>query len=293
MRKYLSIGLLLISTLFFAQLSNPFSIFKVNKVAIPASNDPSLAKSLHQRISSYMGKSILVSSVPFDLDVDFQLVQMRKAEAGLRIIYVAECVMTLNVYNPENDGMFTSPEKKFIGNGDSEKEALANAVMKVKSNDPQLKKFLTDIHAEIVQFYNENCGAITKKNDNFVANKKYEAAYTSWSRVVEGSTCYDTAQKKKKEVYLKYITEVCNKLIRKAEIDIAKTHYEAALDKLSLVDVDSPCGSKAKQLISSTESKIIAQRKAEIYEKYSGYRSASEVERFIILRDKLKEFELE
>ena len=293
MRKSLLLVVLFVSVLSFAQVGNPFSIFKVQSVSVPNDNDEKLENSLRQRINSYIGKSIVLSSLPFDLEVDFQLLQMRKAEAGLRIIYVAECELMLNVQNPENGGTFSSVPKKFIGNGDSEAEALANAILKVKPNDAQIKKIFTDLHADVLKFYNDNCGAITKKNDNLTANKKYGQAYESYSRVVEGSTCFDSAQKKKKEVYLKYITEICNKLIRKAELDISHTNYDDALDKLSLVDLDSPCNAKAKQMIASIESKILEQRRLEIFDRYARYRTASEVERFIILREKSKELNLE
>lgn len=248
---------------------------------------------INKKITPYLSQQTNFSNTVFNLEAELVPTKQHIAEAGLRNIYITNCTLILRVKNPYENNDFGQYSKTITGNGDTAQLSFTNAISRIKSNDPEIAEFIKKTKVQILDYYEKNCAKIIQTSDKLASSGKTQEAYEKLANVLDISNCYKTAKNKRLELYKKQQAKFCEKIINRANIEIAKNNYNTTLDLLSLIDLDSPCIDKANKIINSLETKIKEQQKMELALKIEQFRRATELEKLRILISKGTEYKLD
>lgn len=176
---------------------------------------------------------------------------------GMRNIVVVEIEFNLFIQQYSTKKIFSSYSKSIQGSGYNRKNAIANAIAKIPTNNNKIKKFILEGKEKILQYYNDNCNQILNDSNYLMKTQKFDQAIALLSSVPrEAKNCYTSVQDKSIEAFNAYQKQTCETNILKAKTEISKNNYSDALRFLSYVDVNSPCLKKAELLINEVSKKI-------------------------------------
>jgi hypothetical protein len=165
--------------------------------------------------------------------------------------------MNLNIYFYIGDGFtgtkFESGMVSVKGVGNSEEKAYINAMKNIKTDNPEIKRMISNAKKRILNFYETQCDFILKDADVAASQHKYEESLyllTSIPRV--NKSCYDKAMAKVSSIYQKMIDNDCKKqlLAAKTEWDTGRDYASAVNAREYLIKIEpaSSCYSEARIL---------------------------------------------
>lgn len=261
-------------------LAQSYSADHIQLIVKPSDNLKSAdAILISKKISQYLSQQSKVSATPYTLNVEVIPTKKHLTEAGLKRIFISNSSLILSIKIPGENAYFDQFSKTITGAGDTEELALTNVISRIKQNDPDIIAFIDKAKHSIFDYYENNCNTILESADKLRAQGKIKEAYGKLTYVLDISKCSKTAKAKRTELYKKKQATICNTLIRKANLEIAKNNYNNAIDFLSLIDEASPCIQEANKIIASMENKIKEQQKLELLLKSEKFRKAQEIEK--------------
>jgi len=131
--------------------------------------------------------------------------------------------------------------------------ALMSGLKKFKSNRG-FSEFIEEVKQKIIDFYESNCDFIitdaetNASNDNFDESLKILASIPKVCK-----SCYDIAQEKLREIYVKKLERECQSLVAEASSLIASEEWEGAAMVLKKVLPGISCHAEAIALIEKVE----------------------------------------
>ncbi len=251
----------------FAQTTN--DIGKIALSVVMPENVDGLDNSQISKLQTKISQIVTVSGLGasgynnnFVIYPKFAIYESNIVEGGMQNITVITADLSLFIKQVDNNILFSTINKPLKGSGSTKELAIANAISKIATNDPDFKTFIETGKLKIVSYYQTKCVDIIKKSDTYIKMQQYEQALGLLMSVPEEvSSCYDKIQGKAIETYKAYQTQRCSELIQKAKTTLAGNDYAGALNILSDIDPSATCFNEAQIIAKSAEKKVDAEEK--------------------------------
>jgi len=257
----------LISSALFAQTTN--EIGKIALSVVMPENVDGLTDSHLSKLQTKISQIVTISGLGasgynnnFVIYPKFAIYESNIVEGGMQNITVITADLSLFIKQVDNNILFASISKPLKGSGSTKELAIANAISKITTNEPDFKTFIEKGKLKIISYYETKCVDIIKKSDTYIKMQQYEEALGILMTVPEEvSSCYDKIQEKAIETYKAYQNQRCSELIQKAKTTLAGNDYVGALDILSEIDPSATCFNEAQTIAKSAEKKVDAEEK--------------------------------
>lgn len=224
MKKYMStlIGMLLTIAVF-GQGHDTLDAIKlfVDEPHVVA-NNPDLGTDMAKRLYSKTIQIINKTGVAeigysnFLVIPVFTIINTELSEVGIAKLHMVTGELALYVtrrdYSNDGAASYDSYVKTIVGSGNSEAEAIANAINGISSNDKELVNFLKQARVKIHEYFKNNCEDVLIE-----ARQSYELGFLAKSIALYFSIpptagdCYEQAVLLSKEAYESYLDEKCHK----------------------------------------------------------------------------------
>ena len=182
--------------------------------------------------------------------------------SGMETMVAVELEVSLFVKQIDNNILFASFEKTVKGIAKKESQAIKNAIKKIPIRGKQVDAFLSKAKGRIVAYYKNKCQDIILEADTYCKTQEYEKAISMLMAIpAEVGDCFVAAQHKALECYKAYSNQKCAEYIQKAKAEIAKQHYNKAMNYIGYIDPSSDCKNESLQIIQETTPKIDAKEK--------------------------------
>lgn len=147
------------------------------------------------------------------------------------------------------------------GVGTNETKSFIDAIKKVNVNSAQLKEFVENGKAKIIDYYNSQCDAIIKEALTLEHQKKYEEAIYKLSIVPDAcKSCYSKCLDTLAHIYQKKIDRDCDeKLLKAKSIWTSKQNTDGGseiAEIISTIDPTSKCQAELASFIQSIKQKL-------------------------------------
>lgn len=264
---YFTVIILVVTFTSFAQTTN--DIGKIALSVVMPENVDGLDNSQISKLQTKISQIVTVSGLGasgynnnFVIYPKFAIYESNIVEGGMQNITVITADLSLFIKQVDNNIIFSTINKPLKGSGSTKELAIANAISKISTNDPDFKTFIETGKLKIVSYYQTKCVDIIKKSDTYIKMQQYEQALGLLMSVPEEvSSCYDKIQDKAIEAYKAYQTQRCSELIQKARTTLAANDYAVALNILSDIDPSATCFNEAQIIAKSAEKKVDAEEK--------------------------------
>lgn len=251
----------------FAQTTN--DIGKIALSVVMPDNIDGLDNSQLSKLQTKISQIVTVSGLGasgynnnFVIYPKFAIYESNIVEGGMQNITVITADLSLFIKQVDNNILFSTINKPLKGSGSTKELAIANAISKIVTNDPDFKTFIETGKLKIVSYYQTKCADIIKKSDTYMKMQQYEQALGLLMSVPEEvSSCYDKIQNKAIETYKAYQTQRCAELIQKAKTTLAGNDYSGALNILSDIDPSASCFNEAQTIAKVAEKKVDVEEK--------------------------------
>lgn len=107
---------------------------------------------------------------------------------------------TFAVGDARTKSCFGTSIVEFTGIGNTEEQALTNALKNIK-NTPQLRKLVDKSKQRIIDYYNNNAASIIRKAQTLINGKQYEQALFELCAIPEDCNLYEQALEMMEKVY--------------------------------------------------------------------------------------------
>ena len=266
-RIYFTLIVFVVTFASFAQTTN--DIGKIALSVVMPENVDGLDNSQISKLQTKISQIVTVSGLGasgynnnFVIYPKFAIYESNIVEGGMQNITVITADLSLFIKQVDNNIIFSTINKPIKGSGSTEELAIANAISKIATNDPDFKTFIETGKLKIVSYYETKCVDIIKKSDTYIKMQQYEQALGLLMSVPEEvSSCYDKIQDKAIEAYKAYQTQRCSELIQKAKTTLAGNNYAGVLNILSDIDPSATCFNEAQIIAKSVEKKVDAEEK--------------------------------
>ncbi|MDO8317249.1 MAG: hypothetical protein Q7T12_06985 [Flavobacterium sp.] len=261
----------IIFVLFFSLLSRAQSSDEIGKISLSVVipeyienlNDSQISK-LDTKISQIItasGLSDLGYNNNFIIYPKFAVNETSVVEGGMQNITVVNAELSLFIKQVDANILFSTISKTIKGSGSSKELAIANAISKIVTNDPEYKTFIDKSKSKIIQYYETKCFDIIKKSDALVKTQQFEEALGLLMSVPDEVSCHNQVQVKAIEAYKGFQKKNCTKQMQLARNTLATNDYSGTLNILSEIDPASPCFKESQALAKSAETKVNAEEK--------------------------------
>jgi hypothetical protein len=174
---------------------------------------------------------------------------------------VVQCTLSLFVrqYIPNSTSniVFSSYTRDIAGNGETESEAINNALTQVRPGDEAFQTFLAKARTRIVTYYVQNCDRIMNEAQHAADLQNYDKAFALLLSIPKEATqCYGQVQQESVAIYLKKQRQDCNRYIVEAKTFAAAHNYDSALAILRKVDPEGVCKDDLAALITNIVSRV-------------------------------------
>lgn len=257
--------------MFFSLLSRAQSSDEIGKISLSVVipeyienlNDSQISK-LDTKISQIITASGLSDSGynnNFIIYPKFAVNETSVVEGGMQNITVVNAELSLFIKQVDANILFSTISKTIKGSGSSKELAIANAISKIVTNDPEYKTFIDKSKSKIIQYYETKCFDIIKKSDALVKTQQFEEALGLLMSVPDEVGCHNQVQVKAIEAYKGFQKKNCTKQMQVARNTLATNDYSGTLNILSEIDPASPCFKESQALAKSAETKVNAEEK--------------------------------
>ncbi|MBA3828404.1 MAG: hypothetical protein H0X33_05665 [Taibaiella sp.] len=182
---------------------------------------------------------------------------------GMQNIAVMTLEISLYIKQLGNNVVYNTITKKVKGSGDNSAQAKANAFGQLNVTDNSFAEFIRDAKMKILAYYNNNCQSLINTAMNMSAKQNYAPAIGMLQSIPFGTRCYNEAITKATEVYGKYQSGICSKVVSKAKGEIAVNNFDSAMATLQEIDPASNCYPEVDKLIAQISAKVAKQEKRE------------------------------
>lgn len=110
----------------------------------------------------------------FFMTPSISIIDTRKAEGGMKIIYVTTGEIYLTIQEGDSGTVFASSSFPFKGSGTTKEAAIKNGVQKISYGN--LKPFFDEAKSQILSYYEAMQEKIFANADMLVENKEFDAA---------------------------------------------------------------------------------------------------------------------
>lgn len=220
--------------------------------------DESAAKTLAGKLNQLLSKSGMCSDASdFVVIPKFVISSTDLIEGGMKNIYKIDGDLTLEVMQLSTGNKYGSTSVSVSGKGmRAKKEAVKDAVRKIKPTDPGLTAFFEDTRNKIATYFLQNKNAIISKARSAASRQDYEQAIAILSSYPDGLEGYEDIDKELVSVFKKYRETNCEQALLQARSAVAVKNYQYALELLADVDPQSDCAAKATALMSTINKEV-------------------------------------
>jgi hypothetical protein len=207
---------------------------------------------------------------------------------GPPMMHALSLDVTLYIGDGFDGKVFASHNVSVKGVGTNETKAYMSGVKKINANNPELKAFVDQGKAKIIEYYKNNCDMIIKEAQTLADQDKFDEAIFKLTSVPNASgECYNKAMDAVKPMYQKQIDKECKfKLaeatgVWNAAQDMAAAEKAGAI--LASINPDASCYGQAKTLSNKIAAKV---KQIDAREwKYTMKEQQQESERIKAIRD--------
>lgn len=159
---------------------------------------------VENRLRSVITSMKLVSGANTRFVLACKTVPLQTEVAGTKIVQKLEA--TFAVGDAYNNTCFATQSMELTGIGNTEEQALTNALKNIK-NSPQLRKLVDRSKQRIVDYYNNNAASIIQKASVLLNAKEWELALCELVAIPEECNLYEQALAMMEKVYNAYLTD--------------------------------------------------------------------------------------
>ena len=147
------------------------------------------------------------------------------------------------------------------GSGDDLQAAVRKSILNIRKTHPGIKKTISAMRQEVIDYYNKNCGQIVEDAELLANLGKWDEAFAVLHSIPSGIKCFNGISTLKLDYHQKWLAIECNSIMAQAQASEALDNYEKALQLYSSISVDAPCFNDAKQSINNIDHKYDEQLK--------------------------------
>ena len=210
------------------------------------------------------GFSAEALQVPVVVQPELQLLEPRAVETGTKTLYIIEANLILTVKQREGNPIFGAHARRFSGSGTSSALAMSNLISALPMQDAKFSTFISEMKAEIMQYYGTQCQNLIAESNRLVETGQYAKAYGLLSNIPIESACSSTASAALKAVYQKQRDAICTYYLLQAKSSAAAKQYDQTLQYLKKIDGDAPCAKEAFALAESLKEAVDVDVKANL-----------------------------
>ncbi len=169
--------------------------------------------------------------------------------------------LSLLIVDYETKNTFSSAVVSLRGAGQNETKATMQALKGLRTNDPELRRFMADGKRKIIEWYNAQCDFIIKKAQTEAAMQNFDQALYTLVTVPEVcKDCYFRAMDEAAVIYDQYMDFLCERNLQAAKSTwIANPNMRGAnavIPYLSALQPDASCFDEAESLVDEIRQKV-------------------------------------
>lgn len=206
----------------------------------------------------------MISSMGMESSFGGRFVLACKVAALQREVSGTKLIQHLQVSFAVGDNMsnvcYGSTTTECLGMGNTEEQAMTSALKNIKGN-PELKKLVATSKTRIIDYYNQNAGAILQKAKTLVAAEKWEEALYELSFIPQECTFYPEALAMMESTYNSHINHDAQQVLNEAQAIWSADPNpgpaaEQAMAILSTIDTSAKCYPQAKALMDKISKRV-------------------------------------
>lgn len=182
--------------------------------------------------------------------------------SGNRPLVVMNGELHLILCNLKSGEEFNSASFKLTGTGNNDSQAFQKSFARISRQNPEINGFLTQAREKVFTYYDKHIPSITKQADLLTMRGEYEEALFMLASVPPCCNNYESVEESIIRIWDTYINRECEEqLARATAIWRSQKTREAALEAAAYIGAikrESPCASRADELLAEIESKLDA-----------------------------------
>ena len=208
-------------------------------------------------------------------------------ETGMRNIHTSDIQFNFCCTNLVTGTTYATCVITIRGEGNSDDDAIKNALTKLSSQDQKLNTFVQTAKAKVIDYYQRNLSSVLSRAQTFANMQQYGeglALLFSCPSTISGYTKINTAIT---SIYEQYMTKECSSILQNARTEYINGNYRTAIYYLQQIDMTSSCATEAEKLcLQIKQSKDTeARQAAELLEKQAQREADIEKRRIKAARD--------
>lgn len=221
--------------------------------AVPAQHDQlsnNTAKILRSKLLPAMTENgietVETSCIAVKPEISFANRQV--AEGGMKNIVTSDILFNFTCTNLITGTTFANCVISVRGEGYNDDDVIKNALAKISPQDQQLAAFIITSKNKILNYYQQNLGAIISRAHTFANIQQYGEGLGLLFSCPSTIPGYAKVNDEIVSIYRQYQKHECENLLQKARAEYANGNYEDAAHWLRQMDMTSTCSPEAKQL---------------------------------------------
>lgn len=183
---------------------------------------------------------------------------LQREVSGTKLIQHLE--ITFAVGDNMANACFGSTSMEAIGIGNTEGQAMTNALKNIKST-PKLKSIIAEARQRIIDYYEQNCGNIIQRAGGLVTAQEWEAALWELTAIPQEVSCYPDALAMMEGVYDAHLNHDARQILNQAQAIWAADPNpgwgaEQAMMLLSQINTSADCYPQAQALMKKIEARV-------------------------------------
>ena len=179
---------------------------------------------------------------------------------GLETTYEVELELHLSIAQRNSQVVFSDVAIPLDGMAYDERRAVDAALKGVRSSNAELRDFLRNGKAKIMEYYAKQCTNIQGEAYRAYQLDNFVKALAMLYSIPKETPCFQESLDMLGQVYEAYQDKFCEKWLQRARAARARNDYAAALSAIQLVDPQSSCGFAAQELIDAVAGEVDADR---------------------------------
>ncbi|MEM9986201.1 MAG: hypothetical protein AAF804_14005 [Bacteroidota bacterium] len=234
-------------------------ILPVQAEGVSATTNQNLLNRL-QRVATQEGLGAVSRDSRFLLVVNMDVID-KNVTATAPPMVAMNVDLSLLIVDYETKNTFSSAVVSLRGAGQNETKATMQALKGLRSNDPELRRFMADGKRKIIEWYNAQCDFIIKKAQTEASMQNFDQALYTLVTVPEVcKDCYFRAMDEATVIYDQYLDFLCERNLQAAKSTwIANPNMRGAnavIPYLSALQPDAACFDEAESLVDEIRQKV-------------------------------------
>ena len=168
--------------------------------------------------------------------------------------------VTMAIGDNQANACFGSTSMEVFGVGDTEGLAMTSALKNIKAT-PKLKMIVAEAKQRIIDYYNQNCGAIIQKARTLQTSQSWEEALYELSAIPQEVSCYTDALSMMDKIYVAHLNHDAQQILNQAQAIWAADPNpgwgaEEAMRILGQINTGASCYPQAQALMRKIETRV-------------------------------------